>query len=289
MKTKLKLTLTLSLALAALTGIAPGQAVISSFADVFPATESRLSKLSDTRKVEDTAKASAPSGSCSVATMIVFPDGTTSAIFSVANYTRSSRINGVVTTASPGVVDMSASKWNPEGDVSLPSIFYRDSTGSLVVPVDSSFVGTTINNPKKVFITEQKATLPSFFGVGDYWQVSRNLSGTYILNGIVTPFSVTGQIAKVTVVNETDAPIASVTTTYPNNPKITGTSSSGGVVSLTATGLTVDSYNKSWWVASSTDLLNWSVAYDATVGPNVVISFPIGSGRRFFRIMGLQP
>ena len=281
-------TLSLLVSLFALMG-AQGQAIISSFADVFPVTEARLSLLSDVRKVEDTAIASVPSGAGSYATMVIFPDGTESAIFTVARYTRSSKINGVITTASPAVVDMSGSKWNAEGDISAPSIFYRNASGSLVVPANSNFVGTTIINPKTVFITEQKATLPSFAGDEDYWQLSRDLSGTFLLNGTIFPFSVSAQTARVIVVDETDAPISAVTTTYPNNPIITGVSVFGGSINLNVTGITVESYNKSWWVASSTNLVDWETAFDATVAPGVLISFPTGPGRRFFRIMGLQP
>lgn len=288
---KIKITLLGLAVMASLSLMASAQAVITSYCDVFPATESRLASISSIRKVEDTAVASAPSGSGSFATTVVFPDGTTSAIFTVAQHVRSSKINGIVTTASPGVVDIAQSKFNPEGDTALPSLFYRDSSGTLVVPVNSNFVGTTLINPKTVFITENRATLPQLVAVGDYWQTTRDLTGTYVLNGNVIPFSVTGQVAQVIVVNETTAPVAVVTTEYPNDPKITSTAKSDTNVTLTATGLTVDSYYQTWWMESSIDLANWAIDNSAIVGPNVTITFPVipGESERFYRVKGLQP
>lgn len=269
---------------------ASAQVTINSFADVFPATESRLSSISNIRKVEDTAVASVLSGSGSFATTVTFPEGTTSAVFTVAQHVRSSRINGVETVASPGVISISGSKFNPENDVSLPSLFYRNSANTLVVPVNSNFVGSTLVNPKTVYITEQRVTLPQLQVVGDYWQLSRDLSGTYTLNGVITPFSVTGQTARVVVVNETTAPITTVAQVYPT-PVLTATTVSASLVSIFATGLTVDSYNQTWWMETTTDLIHWSVATNATVAPGVTISFPVNplDSQRFYRVASLTP
>lgn len=271
--------------------VSSAQVVIKSFADVFPATENRLSSIGNIRKVEDTAVSSVMSGSGSFATTVTFPEGTTSAIFTVAQHVRSSRINnGVETVASPGLISIAGSKFNPEGDSSLPSLFYRNSTDVLVLPVNSNFVGTTLVNPKTVFITEQRVTLSQLQTVGDFWQISRDLSGTYTLNGVVIPFSVTGQTARVVVVNETAAPISTVTQIYPS-PKVVSTTTLESTVSIQSTGLTVDSYNQSWWMETSTDLIHWTVATNATVAPGVTISFPVNplDSKRFYRIAGLTP
>lgn len=266
------------------------QVVISSYADVFPATKNRLSDIGNIRKVEDTAVASVASGSGSFATTVTFPEGTTSAIFTVAQHIRSSRINGVETVASPGVVSIAGSKYNPEGDVSLPSLGYVNSADVMVVPVNSNFVGTTLVNPKTVFITEQRVTLPQLQIADDYWQLSRDLSGTYTLNGVVTPFSVTGQTARVVVVNETAAPLTTVTQVYPS-PVVTSSTVSASLVNIFATGLTVASYNQTWWMETSTDLIHWNVAPNATVAPGVVISFPVDplDSKRFYRVASLTP
>jgi len=286
---KTKLVCLLGLAIAGLSPMVSAQVVTTSYCDVFPATQSRLTSISDIRKVEDTAVASVLSGSGSFATTVVFPDGTTSAVFATANTVRSSNINGVVSTLPP--VDMQASKFNPEGDISLPSLFYKNAGGTIVVPVNSNFVATALINPKTVYITEQRATLPQLLIVGDYWQLSRNLSGTYILNGVSTPFSVTDTTAKVVVVDETDAPVASVSMTYPVNPKINSVTHTSTTITLLATGLTADSYNQTWWMETSIDLVTWGTISASTVGPDVTITFPIvvGENKRFYRVKGLIP
>jgi hypothetical protein len=264
------------------------QPVFKSYADVFPAVESRLSMLNDQRRIEDTAVGSVPSGSGSFATSIDFPSGTTQAVLSTATFTVTRRINGVTTVVASNI-NISASQFNPEGDVSLPSIFYRNSANGLVVPAGFTLVGTTLTNPKTLLLTEQKITLPQLVVEGDFWEVSRSFSGNYTLGGTVFPFSTT-TMAKVIVVNQTVAPINSVTTEYPQNPQTVFTQQ-GGTGTITATGLTVDSYNKTWWIESSTNLVDWSVVTNATVAPSVTITFPIipGEPKMFWRIKWFIP
>lgn len=290
MKTKTIVSLLLALAASLVSAQQPVQPIMTSYADVFPAIESRLGSLSSVRKVEDTAVASVASGSGSFASKITFLDGTTSAVFLTATYVRTSRINGVTTVAAPGVIDLSRSKYNPEGEASTPSLFYVNSDGLLVVPVNANFVGTTLVNPKTVFITEQRATLPKLVIVDDYWQVSWDVSGTYTKNGVVTPFSFSGQSAKVLVVNETDAPIFEVSSDYPIDP-VTSYEIVGGLNTIRASGVTVSSYNKTWWMETSINLVNWSVDNTVTVAPNVTITTPFipSDPRRFWRVKSLQP
>lgn len=266
--------------------------IVKSYADVFPATESRLQELSSVRKIENTAVASVLPGTGSFAFTVTFPVGTTSAVFSVAQHVRSSKINGgIVTIAPPGVISIAQSKFNPEGEtVSFPSLFYRNSEGVLIVPVNSNFVGTALVNPRTVFITEQTATLAQLGIPGDYWEVSRTVEGTFTINGVVFPFSFTNQNARVEVVDETDAPIAFVTNFYPNNPTIDSVIHSEGGINLTASGLTVNSYLKSWWMETSTDLEDWNTTNLPSVAPDVVISFPINpeENKRFYRVRVLN-
>lgn len=270
--------------------VATAQPVMISYADVFPATESRLDSLSSVRKVEDTAVASP--AYASFATRIVFPEGTTSVTFTAASFAVESWINNSYTIHNPGGVNMASSKFNPEGDVSIPSIFARTSVGTLIVPVNSDLVGTTISNVKTFLITEQKANLPQLVNVGDYWKLYRSLAGTYTI-GAGTPivFSFPDQVATVKVVNETNVPVSGVSVDYPNNPQITSTTVSEGNITLLATGLTTASYNQTWWVETSTNLVNWTVATNATVSPDVTIVFPFvpSEQKRFWRVYGLQP
>jgi hypothetical protein len=265
--------------------------VIKFYADVFTATENRLDSLSALRKVEDTAKASATYAS--FAAKIVFPENTTSVTFTAASFAVESWINNVYTIHNPVGVNMAQSKFNPEGDVSTPSIFARGPTNNLIVPINSNLVGTPIPNTKVFLITEQKAVLPQLVLVGDYWVLYRSLSGTYTIDGATMsfPFSANDKPAMVKLVNETSAPINGVTMDYPNNPATSQITRSGGTPSILATGLTAASYNKSWWVETSVNLMNWSVDNTAAVSGNVIITIPATTSdpKRFWRISGLKP
>ena len=292
---KMKLIITALLVAFAFVSGASAQVVITSYADVFTVTADRLSVLNDERKIEDTAVGAVPAGSGGFATRIVFPEGTTSAVFTSASYTRVSKTSGSEVMASPGVVNMSGSQFNPEGDGSTPSIFYRNSGGSVIVP-SGTFVGTTISNPRTVFITEQRAaTLPALVQVGDYWEFRRTLSGTYVLEGSVIPFSVTSQPARVIVVNETDAPVSSVSQDQTTNVMMGQPVISGEDVEISATGsnLTPSNYNSSWWIETSVNLVEWSPSENATVSPGttVLIKFPYDDEeqRRFWRIRTFSP
>ena len=279
------------------TATASAQVMFKSYADVYTIPESCLSSLSSIRRVENTAAASVPAGSGGFATEVIFPEGTTSAVFTTASYTRVSKTNGgSEVTAAPGVVSMSASKFNPEGDVSTPSLFYRNSDNNVIVPVNSNFVGTTLTNPRKVLITEQRAaTLPQLVQTGDYWEFRRTLSGTYVLEGSTIPFSVVDSSAKVLVVNETDAPITTVSPNYTTDVKMGQPMINSENVVIIATGenLTPSSYNVSWWIETSVDLVNWSTTTNATVSPgsDVILTFPYNNAKskRFWRIKTLLP
>ncbi len=263
--------------------------VIKFYADVFPATENRLDSLSSLRKVEDTAKGTATYAS--FAAKIVFPEDTTSVTFTAASFAVESWIDNDYTIHNPVGVNMAQSKFNPEGDVSLPSIFARDFAGNLIVPINSNLVGTSIPNIKEFLITEQKAVLPQLVLVGDYWVLYRSLSGTYTIDGATMSFSFSAndQSAMVKLVNETAYPVIGVTTEYPNNPK-TSFIRAGGTGTITTTGLTADSYRKSWWVETSVNLADWDNATDVTVAPDATVTFPITSDlKRFWRIKGLKP
>jgi hypothetical protein len=293
MKTRI-VSLGLALASSLVSVAQLAQPVMTSSADVFPVTENRLGSLSSVRKIKDTAAASATYAS--FATKIVFPHGTTSVTFSAASCAVESWCNNVYTIHNPVGVNMALSKFNPEGDVSLPSIFARTEANALILPVNSNLVGTRLLNVKTFLITEHKAStpqLPKLVNVGDYWKMYRSLAGTYTIGaGAPIRFSFPDQVATVIVVNETDAPVSGVTMDYPNNdPVITSIVTSGGTTTFALTGLTFDSYNKSWYLETSTNQVNWSLSTNATVGPNVTIRFPFVSGnpKCFWRIVGLQP
>lgn len=279
-----------SLGLALVSSLVSAQPVMTSYADVFPATESRLGSLTSIRKVEDTAAASA--AYASFATKIVFPEGTTSVTFTAASFAVESWINNNYTIHNPTGVSMANSWLNPEGDVALPSIYGRTSTGTLIAPPTTNLVGNSFP-AKTFFITEHKVDLSDLVNPGDYWVMYRSVSGTYVTNGDPIPFSVSGQSAKVILVNETNVPVNGVSQDYPNNPQTPLITVSGGVTTITATGVTVASHKKTWWMETSTslDIGSWSFDDTATVSPDVTITFPYvpGDPKRFWRINGLKP
>ncbi len=268
---------------------ASSQEVVStSFADVFNTDEARLSSLSATRKVEDTA---APAvNTVYFATTLSFPLGTTSVNMTAVKFTLTKKVNGSAPVVLLFNKEMNESQYNPEGDISTPSIFARSS--GVLLPMSGNLCPSNLGLlPSALYITEHKVALGSgsfqkMTQIGDYYTMERKCSGTYTLGDTVFPFTDITSTAKVEIVNQISAPVTGISDFWPNNPVCAGSTSN----SFTLTGLSVDSYLKNWWVETSTDMVNWSPDTGVTVSPDVIIGFTVDplKPKKFWRVGYLE-
>ncbi len=286
----MKTIITTIVAVIIATSAAFSQEVVStSFADVFNTNEARLSSLSATRKVEDTAASAVDT--VYFATTLSFPLGTTSVNMTSVMFTLTKKVNGAAPVVQLNNVSMGLSQYNPEGDISMPSIFAKSSSSSLL-PMSGNLCPSNLGLlPSALYITEHKVALGSgsfqkMTQIGDYYMMERKCSGTYTLGGTVLPFTDITSTAKVEIVNQISAPVTGISDFWPNNPVCAGSTSN----SFTFTGLSVDSYLKNWWVETSTDLVNWSPDTGVTVSPDVIIGFTVDplKPKKFWRVGYLE-
>ncbi len=206
-------------------------------------------------------------------TRLDFPTGTTSVTLNSVNFSVTRKVGGGTTVIQLSGVNMALSQFNPETDASTPSILASPTSPS------GNLVGTAMVNSTSLWITEHKVTLggsfPKMSKPGDYYELSRLISGNATINGIVTPFTIS-TLSRVTAV------INPVT----GNPVI-----ADGKISFPVTGVLPGDFGLLWGIEKSTDLLIWSrvTSPEATIvdnGNGVTISFIYdpGTPRKFFRI-----
>lgn len=206
-------------------------------------------------------------------TRLDFQSGTTSVTLTSANFSVTRKVNGGSPVTQLGPVNMTLSQFNPESDTSIPSIFASPTSPS------GNLVGTAMVNSTSLWITEHKVTLggsfPKMSKPGDYYELSRSISGNATVNGVVTPFTIS-----------TSSRVTAVINPVTGNPVI-----ANGKISFPVTGILPGDFGLLWGIEKSTDLLIWSgvTPPEATIvdnGNGVTISFVYdpGTPRKFFRI-----
>lgn len=276
---KIVLMLILSAALAC----ADTSFAVKSFADNLPITQSRFASVNENQYIVDYSDTSSLV-SVNFATQIALPDGATSVTITALATTLNRRINGV--NIAPATIGLS--KYNPEGDVSKPSIFVTNSAGVIVSTTGANVLGTSVSsNPKYFCITEYGLatvlTNAKPVLIGDFCEVVRTFSGSYVLNGVLVPFTNQVTRSKVIVFQKKLA-VATIYETPANTESVNGGSFS---LPVDRTSLSLQTYLKDWWIETASDY-NGSWGFSAQYGvtadaEHVIITFP--GEHRWWRIV----
>lgn len=216
---------------------------INSFADTFPITQSRLSSLIGFCAVDYSQTASLTSAN--FATQITFPDGTASMAITGMKITLLRRIGGVNLQSVP----IGLSRYNSETQGGKPNYYVLDSSENVVSALGADLLGTTVQNPKHFYITEYGvATAAANVHprlLGDSCELVREISGTYVLNGIPVDFKNVITSSKVIVLQTKNS--AAYVYKTPSDFDTT----TGGVITLKGTGLSPATYLTDWWIEAS--------------------------------------
>lgn len=260
----------LGLTLASSLVSATAQAVVTSYADVFPATPERVAYTDSNREVAVTAVSSVVN--ISFSTMIKMPPGTTSFKFTTTNdlsfsVTRKTGSSDIV------VIEPSSMSSFKYGATGFPKVVVLDGDKNPISPtVATNIVGYSVTgNISEVWIYDQKfvlgtAKFPYMTSVGDSYSVFRSLSYEITVNGNPSgPLFVVSQPASVQIV-----PVPSGIT-GPTIVSEDNVSTPKTVISRTATNdvINVTGFGDTWWsvytIQTSVDFGSWSPVDLSTV------------------------
>lgn len=264
--------------------------VVTSYADVFPATPERVEYMDSNREVAVTAASSVVN--ISFSTMIKMPPGTSSFKFTTTNdlsfsVSRKSGSSDIEVIPSSS---MSSLKYGATG---FPKVVVLDSGGNQISPTTlTSVVDYEVTGDiSQVWIYDQKFVLgtvkfPSMTPASSY-SVFRSLSYEITVDGTPSgPLNVVNQPASVQIV-PVPSGITGPTTVSEDNVSIPKT-----VISRTATNdvINVTGFGDTWWsvytIQTSLDFGSWSPVDLSTVSATKQVN---GSWDLAFAINPVEP